>query len=127
MKIEDNEIDNVDKLKCLKETKIKKLNLLGNPFVNSNKDYKKELFSAIDTLLSVDDKNKEGEDVDSTEYEEDEDYKEEKEEEDEEDEEDEDLEEEEGLENEEENKKIEKEEKEEKEDGDKDTNKKVKQ
>ena len=124
MKIEDNEIDNVDKLKCLKETKIKKLNLLGNPFVNSNKDYKKELFSAIDTLLSVDDKNKEGEDVDSTEYEEDEDYKEEKEEDEEEDEEDEDLEDEEGLENEDDKKDEKEKEKEEKEE---EKNKKVKE
>ena len=68
IKIENNEIDNLDKLKCLAPYQIKKINLKGNPIVEKNSDYKKELFDFIPTLVGVDGENKEGEVIESTIY-----------------------------------------------------------
>ena len=74
LKIEENEIDSLDKFKCLTKLKIKKLNIIGNPFVKSNEGYQNALFGMFgDTLESVDDKDKEGKEVESTVYGEEED------------------------------------------------------
>ena len=78
LKIEENEIDSVDKFKCLKNLKIKKLNIVGNPLAKNNEKYKNLFFEMFgDTLESVDDKDKEGKDVESTVYGEEEDGEEE--------------------------------------------------
>ena len=45
-----------------------KINLLGNPVVESNENYKKELFELIPSLSAIDGKDKAGEDVESTIY-----------------------------------------------------------
>ena len=74
LKIEENEIDSLEKFKCLTKLKIKKLNITGNPFVKSNEGYQNALFTMFgDTLESVDDKDKEGKEVESTVYGEEED------------------------------------------------------
>ena len=76
IKLEKNKIDNLEKLKCLDGHKIKKLNLEGNPIVESNKEYKKDLFELIPTLMAIDGTDKNGGTVESTLYgdEEDDDY-----------------------------------------------------
>lgn len=66
--MEQNEIDSLDKLKCLAGHKIKKINLEGNPIVENNKEYRKELFDLIPTLTSIDGIGKNGENVESTYY-----------------------------------------------------------
>ena len=78
LKIEENEIDSPDKFKCLTNLNLKKINLLGNPLVEKDKDYSKIFFDMFKNLESVDDKDKEGNEVDSTVYggEDDEDYEE---------------------------------------------------
>ena len=68
IKLENNQIDNIDKLKCLANYEVKKINLKGNPLVEKNPDYKKELFELIPTLIAVDGTNKDGEVVESTLY-----------------------------------------------------------
>ena len=68
VKIEKNQIDNIDKLKCLAPYQIKKINLKGNPLEENNPDYKKELFEIIPTLVGIDGENKEGEAIESTIY-----------------------------------------------------------
>ena len=74
LKIENNEIDSVDKFKCLEKLKIKKLNIVGNPLIEKNKKYQKLFFEMFpETLESIDDKDKEGKDVESTVYGEEED------------------------------------------------------
>ena len=74
LKIEENEIDSLDKFKCLTKLKIKKLNIVGNPLVKSNEGYQNLLFGMFgETLESVDDKDKEGKEVESTVYGEEED------------------------------------------------------
>ena len=45
-----------------------KINLLGNPIANSNKNYKSELFDLIPTLNAIDGTDREGAEVESTIY-----------------------------------------------------------
>ena len=45
-----------------------KINLSGNPIVNSNENYKKELFELIPSLQAIDGTDKEGGEVESTIY-----------------------------------------------------------
>ena len=77
IKLEKNKIDNLEKLKCLDGHKIKKLNLEGNPIVESNKEYKKDLFELIPTLMAIDGTDKNGGTVESTLYGDEEDEEEE--------------------------------------------------
>jgi hypothetical protein len=71
LKLENNDITSIDKLKCLTELgELKKINVTGNPFVDTNPKYSKELFNMIKTLESVDSHDKEGKDVESSVYEE---------------------------------------------------------
>ena len=68
IKLEENKIDSLEKLKCLKDLPLRKINLLGNPIADKEAKYKKELFKLIETLESVDDTGKNGEQIDSTSY-----------------------------------------------------------
>ena len=71
IKIEDNNIDSIDKLKCLAQLKeLKKINVKGNPFMTKNPKYNNELFDMIITLESVDSQDKKGNEVESSIYEE---------------------------------------------------------
>lgn len=71
LKIEDNNIASIDKLKCLAQLKeLKKINVKGNPFIEKNPKYNNELFDMIKTLESVDSQDKEGKEVESSIYEE---------------------------------------------------------
>ena len=78
LKIEENEIDSPDKFKCLTNLNLKKINLLGNPLVEKDKDYSKIFFDMFKNMESVDDKDRDGQEVESTVYggEDDEDYEE---------------------------------------------------
>lgn len=69
LKIDENKIESIDKLQSLKDLKIKKLNVDKNPFTSENEKYRDELFKILPELISIDDKNKEGGDVESTSYE----------------------------------------------------------
>ena len=68
LKIEENEIDSPDKFKCLTNLNLKKINLLGNPLVEKTENYQKIFFDMFKNMESVDDKDKEGKDVESTVY-----------------------------------------------------------
>ena len=48
---------------------IKKIYLEGNPFIKDNPDYKNQLFVIFLSLIGIDRTDKEGNDVESTEYE----------------------------------------------------------
>jgi hypothetical protein len=56
-------------LKNLLGLNIKKIYLSGNPFIKSNPDYKEKLFDIFLSLISIDNTDKEGNDIESTEYE----------------------------------------------------------
>ena len=68
VKIENNNIDKIEKIKNLTGLNIKKLNIKGNPFIKDNKNYKNELYNNFLSLICIDDCDKEGNDVESTEY-----------------------------------------------------------
>ena len=62
-------IDDINNINNLLGLNIKKINLCGNPFIKDNKDYKEKLFNIFLSLISIDNTDKEGNDVESTEYE----------------------------------------------------------
>ena len=69
MKVEDNEINSIDNFKCLSELKeLKKINVKGNPFCDTNEKFEVKLFQMLNTLESVDSHNKEGREVESSIY-----------------------------------------------------------
>lgn len=68
MKIEENEIESLDKLKELSKLELKKINLLGNPVCKDDGKYREEVFAIFPQLTSCDDRNKDGDEVDSTSY-----------------------------------------------------------
>lgn len=55
-------------MKFLANYSLKKINIKGNPVVEQNPDYKKELFDLIPSLEVIDETNKEGGLVESTIY-----------------------------------------------------------
>ena len=68
IKLEHNLIDNLDNLKCLTKYNIKKINLQGNPIVASNANYREQLFELVPSLTSIDGKDRDGNEVESTIY-----------------------------------------------------------
>ena len=90
LKISGNIIEKFNNLSKLKSLKLRKIEVKENPFSVGNKSYKNKLFDLLPTLEIVDQQDKIGEEVETTDYhneeeeaEEDEDYKEEEEENDE--------------------------------------------
>ena len=57
-----NKIENSDTFSCLKDEKLRQLDLMGCPLA-SKKDYKKELFDLVPSLRIIDGVNKEGKEV----------------------------------------------------------------
>ena len=78
MKLNNNKIESIDEFKGLQGSKISKISVSENPFIDDNKDYKKILFEMLPTLTAVDGEDKNGAPVNSTEYDE-EDYNEDEE------------------------------------------------
>ena len=68
LKIENNNIKELDQLKNLSGLNIKKINIKGNPFTEENNEYIKELYKIFLSLICINDIDKEGNDVESTEY-----------------------------------------------------------
>ena len=69
LKLAKNFIEKIDVLKCLENYNIKKLYLEGNPFIEPALNYRELLFNMIPSLESIDHLNKEGNQIESTVYE----------------------------------------------------------
>jgi len=69
LKLAKNLIEKIDVLKCLENYNIKKLYLEGNPFIEPALNYRELLFNMIPSLESIDHLNKEGNQIESTVYE----------------------------------------------------------
>ena len=67
IKLEHNNINSLEKFKEFSNSKLKKINLLNNP-VCENKDYKQKLFDMIPNLKSVDGIDRDGNEIESTDY-----------------------------------------------------------
>ena len=72
MKLNNNKIESIDEFKGLQDSKITKISVLENPFVEKEEDYKKILFEMLPTLTVIDGEDKNGATVNSTEYDEEE-------------------------------------------------------
>lgn len=71
LKIENNQIESIDDLKSLsKLEKLTKIYVKGNPFCEKNENYKDEIFKILEKIISVDSLTKEGQKLETTEYEE---------------------------------------------------------
>ena len=68
LKLENNNISDIKNLNNLLGLNIKKIYLSGNPFIKDNPDYKEKLFDIFLSLISIDYSDKEGNDIESTEY-----------------------------------------------------------
>jgi hypothetical protein len=69
LKLAKNLIEKIDVLKCLENYNIKKLYLEGNPFIEPALNYRELLLNMIPSLESIDHLNKEGNQIESTVYE----------------------------------------------------------
>ena len=69
LKLENNNIKDIKNLNHLLGLNIKKIYLNGNPFIKDNPDYKNKLFDIFLSLICIDGTDKEGNDIESTEYE----------------------------------------------------------
>ena len=69
LKLAKNLIEKIDVLKCLENYNIKKLYLEGNPFIEPALNYRELLLHMIPSLESIDHLNKEGNQIESTVYE----------------------------------------------------------
>ena len=72
MKLNNNKIESIDEFKGLQDSKITKISVLENPFVEKEEDYKKILFEMLPKLTVIDGEDKNGAPVNSTEYDEEE-------------------------------------------------------
>jgi hypothetical protein len=70
VKLNNNKIESIDEFKGLQGSKISKISVSENPFIDNNKDYKKILFEMLPTLTAIDGEDKNGAPVNSTEYDE---------------------------------------------------------
>ena len=68
LKIENNNIEKYENIKKLIGLELKKINIKGNPCLKDIKNYRNDLFNIFLSLICIDDCDKEGNDIESTEY-----------------------------------------------------------
>ena len=68
LKIENNNIEKFENVKKLIGLELKKINIKGNPCLKDIKNYRNDLFNIFLSLICIDDCDKEGNDIESTEY-----------------------------------------------------------
>ena len=68
LKIENNHIEKYENIKKLIGLELKKINIKGNPCLKDIKNYRNDLFNIFLSLICIDDCDKEGNDIESTEY-----------------------------------------------------------
>lgn len=61
-------ISSIDSLKNLNGLNLRKISIKENPIINSNKNYKKELYNFFPSLISINNSDKEENYIESTEY-----------------------------------------------------------
>ena len=68
LKISFNQIDSIDKLSCLNQLQLKKLEIKENPFTKNDKEYRDKIYKLIPSLEIVDQMQKNGQEIDTTDY-----------------------------------------------------------
>ena len=68
IKLEKNLIEDIENLKCLANYNLKKIDLDGNPIASNLSNYREELFKLVPSLTAIDGIDREGNEVESTQY-----------------------------------------------------------
>ena len=68
LKISENNIESIDNLSVLKELELKKIEIKDNPFCKNDNEYRDKIYKLIPSLEIVDQKQKNGQEVDTTDY-----------------------------------------------------------
>ena len=68
LKISFNQIDSIDKLSCLNQLQLKKLEIKENPFTKNDNEYRDKIYKLIPSLEIVDQMQKNGQEIDKTDY-----------------------------------------------------------
>ena len=68
LKISFNQIESIDKLSCLNQLQLKKLEIKENPFTKNDNEYRDKIYKLIPSLEIVDQMQKNGQEIDTTDY-----------------------------------------------------------
>ena len=68
LKLSGNNIESIDKLACLNELQLKKIEIKDNPFTKNDKEYREKIYDLFPTVEIVDQKLKNGQEIDTTDY-----------------------------------------------------------
>ena len=68
LKISENNIESIDNLSVLSQLQLKKIEVKDNPFSKNDNEYRDKLYKLIPSLEIVDQKQKNGQEVDTTDY-----------------------------------------------------------
>ena len=68
LKISFNQINSIDKLSCLNQLQLKKVEVKENPFTKNDDEYRDKIYKMIPSLIIVDQMQKNGQEIDTSDY-----------------------------------------------------------
>ena len=68
LKISFNQINSIDKLSCLNQLQLKKVEVKENPFTKNDDEYRDKIYKIIPSLIIVDQMQKNGQEIDTSDY-----------------------------------------------------------
>ena len=68
LKISFNQIASIDKLTCLNQLQLRKIEVKENPFMKNDDEYRDKIYKMIPSLEIVDQMQKNGQEIDTTDY-----------------------------------------------------------
>ena len=68
LKISFNQIESIDKLSCLNKKKKKKIEVKENPFTKNDNEYRDKIYKMLPSLEIVDQMQKNGQEIDTSDY-----------------------------------------------------------
>ena len=68
LKISFNQINSLDNLSCLNQLELKKIEVKENPFTKNDNEYRDKIYKIIPSLVIVDQMQKNGQEIDTSDY-----------------------------------------------------------
>ena len=68
LKISYNIINSINNLSCLNQLQLKKIEVKGNPFTKNDEEYRDKIYKMIPSLIIVDQMQKNGQEIDTSDY-----------------------------------------------------------
>ena len=68
LKISGNKIESINNLTCLNQIQLKKIEVKNNPFTKNDEEYREKIYKLLPTLEIVDQKLKNGQEIDTSDY-----------------------------------------------------------